>query len=51
MVFITPRYDEAAATVSWSRTIDFLKNQQKIEYGVRNFALLDDIAALWMMLW
>jgi carboxymethylenebutenolidase len=22
----TPRYDEAAATVSWSRTIDFLKN-------------------------
>jgi carboxymethylenebutenolidase len=23
----TPRYDEAAATVSWSRTIDFFKEQ------------------------
>jgi hypothetical protein len=52
MAFTTtnPRYDEAAATLSWTRTIDFF-TKQIVDYGIRNFALLDDIAALMMTLW
>jgi hypothetical protein len=35
-------------TLSWTRTIAFFKEKlnKKIDYGIRNFALLDDIAAL-----
>jgi hypothetical protein len=52
MVFITIQHQGLMQPVSWSRTIDFFKEQlNKKEYGVRNFTvrryrIMDDVVVM-----